>query len=162
MFTPNQNRMGLQPYRNLERQTNFLMPSQPVNYPERQKGLQSIISRFIRPKGSIGAVNPTAVTTSTLTTSGGITSKLDHVQNILKMVQTTTPLIQEYGPMVKNLPAMYRMMKAFKDMENIEETTDNEGGEEDEISLESIQAESDEQIILKKDTQGISQPKLYI
>ncbi|MEC2160455.1 VrrA/YqfQ family protein [Virgibacillus halodenitrificans] len=162
MFNPNQHRMGLYPYRNLERSANFLMPSQAMNYPERQKGLQSLISRFIRPKGGIGALNNTANTASTLATSGGITSKLDNVQNILKMVQTTAPLVQEYGPMVKNLPAMYRMMKAFKDMENIEETTENEGAEEDKILLESIQVESDERIVSKKDTRGLSQPKLYI
>ncbi|MBR3120830.1 MAG: hypothetical protein IKF29_16550, partial [Oceanobacillus sp.] len=44
----------------------------------------------------------------------GLSKTLDGVQQVLNMVQTGAPIVKEYGPMIKNLPAMYRMIKVFK------------------------------------------------
>ena len=37
----------------------------------------------------------------------GFSGVLENIQKVLKVVETTTPLIQEYGPMIKNLPEIF-------------------------------------------------------
>lgn len=49
-----------------------------------------------------------------------INKTLTNVQKVVKVVGSATPMIQEYAPMVKNLPAMYRMMKAFNQIDDEE------------------------------------------
>lgn len=51
---------------------------------------------------------------------GGLSNILTNVQQVLKVVESTAPIVQQYGPMIKNLPAMYRMMKAFKEIDDEE------------------------------------------
>lgn len=85
----------------------------------------------LQPTPTIG--NPTSSTTSSglmgilkkLNPVGGnLTETLDQIQNFLKMAQSITPKIQEYGPLIKSLPAMYAMMKDFEDEDDEEEVTD--------------------------------------
>src|SRR5690625_4446351 len=49
---------------------------------------------------------------------GDISKTLSNVDQVIKVVKSATPIVQEYGPMVKNLPAMYRMVKAFSQIED--------------------------------------------
>lgn len=55
-------------------------------------------------------------------TGGGFTETLDHIQKLLKMAQSVTPKIQEYGPLIKNLPALLELMNEMDDEE--ESSTD--------------------------------------
>lgn len=90
---------------------------------------------------------------------GGITKTLDSVQQVLNMVQSSAPFIQEYGPMIKNLPAMYRMMKAFKDIESSEDDTNQIAYKEDDVNTEPVIPEYQPP---KTESSGESKPKLYI
>lgn len=91
---------------------------------------------------------------------------LGHMQTALKAIQGAAPMVKQYGPMVKNLPAMINMMKLMN--ESDEEETD----EELESLSSSFQFESSSPAPkkagkkkIKKSTprvQGTSQPKLYI
>lgn len=98
---------------------------------------------------------------------GGLAKTLDNVQQVLKMVETTTPFIQEYGPMIKNLPSMYRMMKAFKNIDNLVEEPENEKGKDIEEKISPVR-DNTKRDNTKKDVQstvakkGISTPKLFI
>lgn len=96
---------------------------------------------------------------------------LGNLQQVLRLIETTTPFIQEYGPMIKNLPAMYRMMKALK---NIDQLSD-ESNEESENKTDNKKAGDIEEITSLKDPPdykyelentaykaGKSVPKLYI
>ena len=89
---------------------------------------------------------------------GGFAKALESLQQVLRMVETTTPLIKEYGPMIKNLPTMYRMMKAFKNFDDLSE--DTEENKEEETILSPQDDKEDMKIPVKKS--GISTPKLYI
>lgn len=61
--------------------------------------------------------------------SGNLTETLDQIQNLIKMTQSVAPKIQEYGPLIKNLPNMLALMKEFNEAE--EETDDETDVEND-------------------------------
>lgn len=46
---------------------------------------------------------------------GGLFETLDKIQHFLKMSQSIAPKIQEYAPLIKNLPTMLELMKEFED-----------------------------------------------
>ncbi|GAA0611286.1 hypothetical protein GCM10009001_30660 [Virgibacillus siamensis] len=84
---------------------------------------------------------------------GTITNTLTKVQQVLKTVENAAPIIQQYGPMVKNLPMMFKIMKALKE---------NDGTEvdEDESMAENMEEESFHED--EAEFTGSSQPKLFI
>lgn len=63
------------------------------------------------------------------TGTGGLMSVMSNVQNGLKMFETAMPMVQQYGPMMKNIPAMFQMMKEFKNLPDADNTEANEGEE---------------------------------
>ncbi|MFD2209111.1 VrrA/YqfQ family protein [Virgibacillus halophilus] len=116
-----------------QRPGNFPVPSQGTG-----NGLTSML------KGIFGAGNtgftqtgmPFSSMAQTGVGSGGFAGSLQNIQQILKMVETTAPMIKQYGPMVRNLPAMFKMMKALSSMEsgdddNSEESVESEEKEEE-------------------------------
>jgi len=110
--------------------------------------------------------NPTPQTKAMISKGAdGLAKTLTNVQKILKVVDTAAPIIKQYGPMIKNLPAMYKMMKALKDIESTDDETDNDKIEEadkDDKTETSKTEEKAEKIIEKQDDSGYSKPKLYI
>ena len=93
---------------------------------------------------------------------GGFAKTLENLQQVLRMVETTTPFIREYGPMIKNLPAMYRMMRAFKDIEEQPEEKDvNVEKEESKKVIIAPEIDTKSKTIPPK-SKGLSTPKLYI
>lgn len=103
---------------------------------------------------------------------GGFASILQNVQQVLRVVETTTPIIKEYGPMVKNLPAMYRMMKAFKgidglldesEIESKDSSLDDTAYKDNKVENVSVPLEnpSKKRTEINED-KGLSTPKLYI
>lgn len=107
---------------------------------------------------------------------GGFASILENLQQVLRVVETTTPLVKEYGPLVKNLPAMYRMLKAFKSMDGLLDETEIEKSESEDgllvsdTELESTKDKSENipiEVPTKRrpeinENKGLSTPKLYI
>lgn len=102
---------------------------------------------------------------------GGLSKTLTNVQQVLKVIESTAPLVEQYGPMVKNLPAMYRMLKTFKEFENMDDSPENdllpesESSEAPEESIEkSIPSVESDNIIEQKRPRkdGQSTPKLFI
>lgn len=91
----------------------------------------------------------------------GLSKTLNGVQQVLRVVDTATPLVKQYGPLVRNLPAMYRMMKAFNSMESTdaaEESNELESLERESISTNTI----DEESPVRRSREGQSTPKLFI
>ncbi|WP_368651916.1 VrrA/YqfQ family protein [Ornithinibacillus sp. 4-3] len=92
---------------------------------------------------------------------GGLSKSLGNIQQVLQVVDSATPLVQQYGPLVKNLPAMYRMMKAFKNIDLEEETaTDVE-----DLSTPPVHEDNKDSInMVKSNTvrKGNSLPRLYV
>lgn len=133
---------------------NSMFPNRSLNN-SNPTSSNNILQNLFKNQSTAGLVNKGV---------GGLSNTLNNVQQVLKMVETTTPLVQEYGPMVKNLPAMYKMMKAFKD---IESTDDNKEIKKDQTEEEDITGNKEntiddkEDFNLKKDS-GESIPKLFI
>lgn len=125
-----------------------------------QNNIQRLLSRFQQ--------SPSSITSLATKSAGNISQTLNNIQQVLNVVQTATPIVQEYGPMVKNLPAMYRMMKAFKDLEEMEDTDTEEveeGKEEASLNAEkeiALDEEIDKEEPKQQRFSSESIPKLYI
>ncbi|SDL68589.1 VrrA/YqfQ family protein [Sediminibacillus halophilus] len=137
-------------------------------------GLSGLLQRFTQ---------PSAVSQFPAAAGGGskLTSTLGNVQQAIKMAQSAMPVIQQYGPMVKNIPMMINMLKAFNEEDSSDvdqETTESESVErvssEEEVDKIEIEQENLYKIEAaekpKKKTMrkvhttqsGKSIPKLYI
>ncbi|MBV7507508.1 hypothetical protein KW850_19895 [Bacillus sp. sid0103] len=116
----------------------------------------------------------------TLSNPGGLTSMLNNTQQVLKTAQSVGPMIQQYGPMIKNLPAMWKIYKGFKNAsKTTDEATDENSQHIESASVESSNHEESEKRSTKKKVQrkkhqhtsaskktshqnGSSIPKMYI
>jgi hypothetical protein len=74
---------------------------------------------------------------------------LSNAQQALKMAETAMPVIQQYGPMVKNIPQMLTLLKEFNNLEDADEATD-------ELENVSDTSESQEQSIPAKEDDSIT------
>lgn len=112
--------------------------------------IQEMIQRFAQPSAGGGTEDRGG---------GGLSLTLDNVQQVLKVVQSTAPMIQEYGPIVKNIPALYRMMKAMKNVED----TDEEGETHNNQTITKESTTTKEKVAeAPKKLAGQSTPKLFI
>ena len=97
-----------------------LAPYQQVAQQEQNIGTNTSASASSGLMGLLKKLNPTG---------GGLTETLDHIQKLLKMAQSVTPKIQEYGPLIKNLPALLELMN---EMDDEEESSPDQVDTEDE------------------------------
>jgi hypothetical protein len=115
-----------------------------------------------------------------LSSPGGLTNILNNTQQVLKTAQSIGPMIQQYGPMIKNLPAMWKIYKGFKNASNTAENeTDDTSQPAEASAIEPIndeetgnrspkkkgqRKENQQSIPLNKSSyqNGSSVPKLYI
>ncbi|MFB1049367.1 VrrA/YqfQ family protein [Paraliobacillus sp. JSM ZJ581] len=178
MFPPLQGRPPIQPNVPPMNMQGFqqwgAMPAtyQPTTVAPRG-GLQGIIQKLL--PSQLGSQLPAATTGG-----GGITNTLSNIQQILKMTQSVTPIIQQYGPIVKNLPTMLSLLKAFQEVDGEEEAEEDTASETDE-SNEQINVNTNEEIenkspvktnneniyLIETDKPGMNQsngskPKLFI
>jgi hypothetical protein len=62
-------------------------------------------------------------------TGGGFLGMLTNVQKMLGIAQNVMPMVQQYGPLIKNLPAMIRIWKELKPADEEESKTENNSQE---------------------------------
>jgi hypothetical protein len=149
-------------------------------------GLLSKILGKKNPGGMGGLAGPTRAAGSsgsfmqTLSNPGGLTSFLNNTQQVLKTAQTVGPMLQQYGPLIKNLPAMWKLYRGLKGVSSETEETkdskpDNNHSEihsnieekEQPKSIKKRTSQKKGQLTNNKNTQGrqkkgASIPKLYI
>lgn len=89
----------------------FSLNRNDVSVPERSNNLQAMFKQVTKPGNLSNIANKSL---------GNLNKTLSNVQKVAQVVQSATPIVQEYGPLVKNLPAMYRMMKAINSVEEDE------------------------------------------
>ncbi|EIJ78897.1 hypothetical protein PB1_15104 [Bacillus methanolicus PB1] len=111
----------------------------------------------------------------TLTNPQAINGFLNNTQQVLKAAQSIGPMIQQYGPIARNLPAMWKLYKGLKNAtsetdtsehknadpnENLEKSTDNksEKGVKNKKTALKMKTVSSANAQRKKE----SVPKLYI
>ncbi|MGP3559780.1 MULTISPECIES: VrrA/YqfQ family protein [Geobacillus] len=58
--------------------------------------------------------NTAANATTAANTSGGFIGMLNNVQKMLGIAQNVMPMVQQYGPLIRNLPAMIRIFRELK------------------------------------------------
>jgi hypothetical protein len=107
----------------------------------------------------------------TLSNPNSLTGFLNNTQQVLNSVQSITPMIQQYGPLVKNIPMMWKLYKGFKDLPTEEQSEEIKPDIPEESAPSTkepmkrsktkrvVQSESVEE---KKRQNGPSVPKLYI
>lgn len=136
-------------------QTRAMMPPWGGYQPIAQQAIQQTVSPGLATNSSSSSgllgllkkLNPSG---------GSLFETLDKIQGLLKMSQSITPKIQEYGPLIKNLPTMLALMKEFNDEEENEATDDNRSDPQDDSTDEldrilGLDVAEDEQLIVKEE-----------
>jgi hypothetical protein len=78
----------------------------------------------------------------TLTNPDALNGLLNNTQTVIKTAQQLGPVIQQYGPLVRNLPSLWKLYKGLKDVTN--ENDHSESNENESSVNESTQMESSE------------------
>lgn len=122
--------------------------SSSTNRTANASGIQQMIGNLSNPNSTVGNLATKGL--------GDISKTLSNVDQVIKVVRSATPIVQEYGPMVKNLPAMYRMVKAFSQVEDSSENKTDSSTSNQKDPKDSI----DEQETTS--FRGKSTPRIYI
>jgi hypothetical protein len=130
------------------------------------RGIQSANAAVPNGSRGVGSI------LQTLSNPDSLTGFINNTQQVLKTAQSIGPMIQQYGPIVKNLPMMWKLYKGFKDLPTEEKSGDDDNPITEE---QSIQVEEEpkkkpkrkknlenEQVAARKQHNGPSIPKLYI
>ncbi|WP_078379676.1 VrrA/YqfQ family protein [Sutcliffiella halmapala] len=119
-----------------------------------------------------------------LANPSNLTGMLTNVQKALKMAESVMPMVQQYGPLVRNVPAMLKLYSELKNVDTSDDededtsTTNNEEGTDKEKSSNSGSNEAKATAAKPKKqkskdttstsksnitkTAGESSPKLYV
>lgn len=116
------------------------------------------------PSSPFAALTPMQnAASSASATGGGISGMLTNVQKMLGIAQNVMPMVQQYGPFVKNLPAM---MKIWKELKATDENEKQEEKKEEKKEKQPSQRELPSAKETAKEKQPTepkpSVPKLYI
>lgn len=108
----------------------------------------------------------------TLSNPNSLTGFINNTQQVLNSVQSITPMIQQYGPLVKNIPMMWKLYKGFKDLpteEQSEEIKPDLMAEESDPSTIEPKKKTKKKSVVQSESvgektrpNGPSVPKLYI
>jgi len=94
---------------------------------------------------------------------GGISGMLTNVQKMLGIAQNVMPMVQQYGPLVKNLPAMMKIWKELKTTDTTEEKNEKaETKKEKQSSPRELPTAKQAPKEKRKNEPKPSVPKLYI
>lgn len=64
-----------------------------------------------------------------LTNPGRISSFLNNTQQVIKTAQSVGPMIQQYGPIIRNLPAIWKLYRGLKDAPDSSEEKEKTAGD---------------------------------
>ncbi|WP_053178116.1 VrrA/YqfQ family protein [Peribacillus loiseleuriae] len=105
----------------------------------------------------------------TLKNPGALSGMLANTQKVLQAAEQVTPMIQQYSPIVKNIPSMWKIFQALKNSGSADsaEETPKETVENITDPLTENTAVKEEEVQEKKPRKkrtvsGDSSPKLYI
>ncbi|MBU8905687.1 YqfQ family protein [Desertibacillus haloalkaliphilus] len=101
-------------------------PQQPFGFPGMMGGAEQI-------PGALGT-NP--VNTGTGLGMDNILNFLQNTQKAIGMAQSVGPMIQQYGPLVKSMPALLGMFAGGSDSSNPDEDDSSDSTEEEVIDVE--------------------------
>jgi hypothetical protein len=133
------NRPPIFPFSPMPRSFSGMPPSFPAMRPPGPRpGFGGFLSRLFSRGQPIASPSPwitpaihhaAASTGAGANTGGGFIGMLTNVQKMLGIAQNVMPMVQQYGPLIKNLPAMVKIFRELK-------TTDQEENEQEEKKTE--------------------------
>jgi hypothetical protein len=119
-----------------------------------------------------------------LSNPGGIMNMLNNTQQLIRTAQTVAPMIQQYGPLVRSIPGLWKLYRGLKNSDDsetkqessskkavsLEESSDIEGTTKGKSTRKSPPRTSTRRTNLPRNTtghepkrqRGTSVPKLYI
>ncbi|WP_404346934.1 YqfQ family protein [Sutcliffiella horikoshii] len=116
-----------------------------------------------------------AGTLQQLINPNNLTGMLGNVQKALKMAEGVMPMVQQYGPLVRNMPAM---LKLYNELKNVDDDDETDSESTEEAKMEEVESDSAAEGNTKKKVKkakpkpkateaeekptGGSAPKLYI
>lgn len=121
--------------------------------PQASRGAGGLLSKFLGggSKGSgalsgFEAASRSGAGLSSLSQPGGLMNILNQTQSVLKTASQIGPMVQQYGPLVRNLPAMWRLYRGLKnassDDDKHENQADDQETKDESIDIESLDFES--------------------
>lgn len=141
---------------------------------------QPSINPFAPPSASSQATRGAAAQSGaggileTLKNPGALSGMLANTQKVLQAAEQVTPMIQQYGPIVKNIPSMWKIYQGLKNSGSTDSTDSTDSSEETPKEAVEDTSPKEENITVteelvpakkprkKRATQGDSSPKLYI
>ena len=180
MHPPMQSRMTprpFNPYNNRMAPMNPTMMRGPRPSTGRGGGLLSRLLGQVNQTGARQGFNPLSFGTQqaaqgggllkSLTNPGTINSFLTNTQKVLNTAQQVGPLVNQYGPIVKNLPMMWKLYRGLKDAPEFNKNKDDSKAspteeQKDHTSIHSKHIDSDKTDSETKNKPSQSIPKLYI
>lgn len=141
------------------------------------KSKQSPPNLFAPPSGTKKETRSSGGILDTLKNPEGLSTMLNNTQRVLQAAEQFTPMIQQYGPIVKNLPSIWKLMRAFNSSDKSSDTNKKETETESNTTTKNKietktkakkqQESSSTESTIKKKTNGRvkkseSVPKLYI
>lgn len=132
-----------------------------------QRSGMNFMSGAGRAMGSTGNMAGGSILKS-ITNPNAISGFLSNTQKVLNTAGQIGPIVQQYGPLVRNLPAMWKLYRGLKDLPSTtDEETEKEENSENPLnstikeSTTIENSDSDAQVKRPKQ-QKTSVPKLYI
>jgi hypothetical protein len=113
--------------------------------------LAKILGKKSPPMGGFPGFYPTAQGAvrggsflQNLTNPTAISGFLNNTQNVLKAAQQISPMVQQYGPLLRNLPAMWRLYRGLKSGTDDNDTDQNESSDVENTEDESSESSQPE------------------
>lgn len=127
--------------------------------PYARGGMQTLFSRFF--PASRGAARAAAGGIPNITNPTNLSNMLTNIQKALGVAQQITPMVQQYGPLIRNLPAM---LKIYRELKNTDENDTNKTDAVDQrrSANKAEPSDSGEEDSAPEKTPRESKPKLYI
>ncbi|MFC0043193.1 YqfQ family protein [Metabacillus iocasae] len=181
-FPPNMQR-GFPP------QQSFYPSRQMMNPQSMSRGPGGLLSRIFGGGRAIPpvqqAINPGTSTSllsnlQNLTNPASLSSMMGNIQKALKVAESVGPMVQQYGPLVRNVPSLIKVYQALRtseaaeeetvlEAETVEATEETSEMEEDDSTLNTettLPSEDNDEFLEEefstKPSKGASMPKLYI
>ncbi|WP_163101920.1 VrrA/YqfQ family protein [Peribacillus alkalitolerans] len=95
---------------------------------------------------SAGTATAGAGILQSLTNPGSLTTMLTNTQKVLQAVETIGPVVSQYGPLVKNIPAMWKIYQGLKDSSNNDSVTDESKNSKETI-ITNVSEKTHEEIV---------------
>ncbi|CAG9619335.1 YqfQ family protein [Sutcliffiella rhizosphaerae] len=100
-----------------------------------------------------------AGTLQQLVNPNNLTGMLGNVQKALKMAEGVMPMVQQYGPLVRNVPAMLKLYSELKNVDDAEEESEKEEEVKDSKEDASEEASTEKKVPKKKKKRVTKKPE---